>query len=204
MIIFLFFKCLLIERNLENKSGEKLPAAKRRVRWAMLCSFLLGPWGTGEGLSRAAPLARGWSPGSSSEETDAASSRPHPGSAHQNASLPAGPLVLVGSQGAAGPRLFKGGTPPSVRRGWREPVEKYCPACPRREPKEPLRCRNCLPGTHGCLCSHCPQHGPCAPAGGAEGPWAGAPQQGRGHLAPAVPGASPSLSPLPCCVGPQL
>ena len=74
MIMFLFFKCLLIERNLEKtKVGRSFPQPSAGSRWAMLCSFLLGPWGTGEGVSRAAPLARDWSPGSSSEETDGGS-----------------------------------------------------------------------------------------------------------------------------------
>ena len=147
--------------------------------------------------------ARGWSPGSSSEETDAAASRPHPGFAHQNASLPAGPLVLVGSRGAAGPRLLKGGTPLSSRGGWQEPVEKYCPAHPRREPEEPLCSWKCRPGAHGCLCGCFPQHGPRAPARRAEGPGAGAPQQGRGVPGSGCPQRVPSLSLPPCCVGPQ-
>lgn len=112
----MLFKCLLIERFGKQKQGEagvSLPAAECGPVGPCSAASSLAPGALGRGCLRQ-PLAPprpapGWSPGSSSEETDAASMRPHPGSAHQNASSPAGPLVLVGSRGAAGPCLFKEG-----------------------------------------------------------------------------------------------
>ena len=136
--------------------------------------------------------------------------RPHHHSARPHGTFPCPPLPLahqgeeqIRAAGAQSP-LFPQQPPqdppalPGLDRKWWQLSSRAT-----LEPALSLGRPGCSDAS-GPNCPQLLQHGPCAPAGGAEGPWAGAPQQGRGHLAPAVPGASPSLSPLPCCVGPQL
>lgn len=97
--------------------------------------------------------------------------------------LKEGPLHLCGVGGGS---LWKSTVPPA----------------PAGSPRSRCAARSAVRGPTGAVRS-LPTAQPLRSCSGAEGPRAGAPQQGRGHLAPAVPGASPPLSPLPCCVGPQ-